>query len=267
MKSDTHRRPSPLSLAAILAGTLSILVGNAAAQEAKPRLPSAETVLDKTIEAQGGREAFEKLTNCVMKGRIAIEMGAQKAEGTLERYKAFPDLARTIVKLGNQTMESGTDGFIYWNMNPQNVTILEGDDKADSERANRFNAHLHWRQLYESVECVGKEEVDGRKCVKLIKKPPTGNPVVAYYDWKNGLPVGTDETKTTERGEELQEDRLSDYREVNGVQVPFKVVRIRKQGGQVVQTITYTYDSIQYNVEIPADMFELPEKVKEKVGK
>jgi hypothetical protein len=264
MKRYTHAeycRARPAGRALL---TLAMLVVSPAvfAQDKKPRLPSAEKVLDKTIEAQGGREAFENLTNCVKKGKLVFEVQNRKLQGTIESYRAFPDLVRTTVKLNNQNYESGSDGFVYWAVNPQGVTIYEGDEKADRERSSRFNDQLHWRQLYEKVECVGKEVVDGHKCVKIILTPPTGKPVVAYYDWKKGLPLGTDETQTTEQGERVQEDRLSDYREVNGVQVPFKVVRVIKIGGQVAQTITYTYDSIEYNVDIPADKFELPAQVK-----
>lgn len=244
-----------------------MLVGRATpalAQDTPPKLPTAEKVLDKTIEAQGGKEAFEKIKSRVTKGTIEVTAGPQSMKGTIERYEAAPDLRYTEIKLGPTVAKSGTDGFVHWDINQSNAKILEGDEKEMAIRRARFNALLYWRDLYDKVECVGKEKIDDRLCVKVVLTPRVGTPITAYYDWKNGLPSATEEVRKTAEGDLLVREQFEDYREVDGVKLPFRVRRTNTAGGQTT-TIVYTFQTIEHNT-VPPERFDLPEQIKKLRG-
>lgn len=244
----------------ILGLTLMGPVRPAAAQEDPPKLPTAEKVLDKTIAAQGGREAFEKLQSRVTKGTIELTAGPQRLKGTIERYEAAPDLRYVEVKLGQQATQLGTDGFVHWEKNQSEARILDGDEKEVSVRRSRFNALLHWRDLYDKVECVGKEKVEDRLCVKVVLTPRVGEPLTMYFDWKNGLPLASEEVRKNPQGELHIRELFEDYREVDGVKLPFRIRRTNTGGGQT-STLVYTFESIQHNTA-PSERFDLPEEVK-----
>jgi len=244
-----------------------MLVGRgtpALAQDTPPKLPTAEKVLDKTIEAQGGKEAFEKIKSRVTKGTIEVTAGPQSLKGTIERYEAAPDLRYTEIKLGPTVSKSGTDGFVHWDIKQSKAKILEGDEKEMAIRRARFNALLYWRDLYDKVECVGKEKIDDRLCVKVVLTPRVGTPITAYYDWKNGLPLGTDEVRKQGDGELRYEERYDDFRKVDDVMLPFKIKRVVSGGGQT-QTIVYVFQTIEHNT-VPPERFDLPEEIKKLQG-
>lgn len=251
-------------VAVVLGGVLLGRGAPALAQDTPPKLPTAEKVLDKTIEAQGGKEAFEKIKSRVTKGTIEVTAGPQSLKGTIERYEAAPDLRYSEVKLGPTTTRTGSDGYVHWEINQSGAKILEGDEKEAAIRRARFNALLYWRDLYDKVECVGKEKIDDHLCVKVVLTPRVGTPITAYYDWKNGLPLGTDEVRKQGDGELRYEERYDDFRKVDGVMLPFKIKRIVSGGGQT-QTIVYTFQTIEHNA-VPPERFDLPEEIKKLQG-
>lgn len=234
------------------------------AQDPSPKLPTAEKVLDKTIEAQGGKEAFEKIKSRVTKGTIEVTGGPQSLKGTIERYEAAPDLRYTEVKLGPTPTRTGSDGFVHWDISQSGAKILEGDEKEMAIRRARFNALLYWRELYDKVECVGKEKIDDHLCVKVVLTPRVGAPITAYYDWKNGLPLATEEVRKTAEGDLLVREQFEDYREVDGVKLPFRVRRTNTAGGQTTK-IVYTFQTIEHNT-VPPERFDLPEEIKKLQG-
>lgn len=251
-------------VAVVLGGVLVGRGAPALAQDTPPKLPTAEKVLDKTIEAQGGKEAFEKIKSRVTKGTIEVTAGPQSFKGTIERYEAAPDLRYSEVKLGPTPTRTGSDGFVHWEISQSGAKILEGDEKEAAIRRARFNALLYWRDLYDKVECVGKEKIDDHLCVKVVLTPRVGAPITAYYDWKNGLPLGTDEVRKQGDGELRYEERYDDFRKVDGVMLPFKIKRVVSGGGQT-QTIVYTFQTIEHN-SVPPERFDLPEEIKKLQG-
>ncbi len=252
---------SRLGLALLVPIGLILGVFPAAAQEKK--LPSAEWVLDKSIEALGGKEALKKLTCRVSKGTVEFTGGPGPAtKGTVTLYEAAPNKRRYVVQLPQLTREVGTDGEVYWELDhAQNPRLREGEEKAVAERQADFYAALHWRQHYEKVECVGDEDVEGRSCYKLVLTPKIGPPETVYYERKTGLPIKHEIVRKTELGDTPIEILLEDYREVDGIRLPFKMVRRFSTMGQP-QTAVTVWESIQHNVEIPPEKFELPGPVK-----
>jgi hypothetical protein len=248
------------ALGLVFAGTV------AWAQDEK--LPSGEKIMEKTIEGRGGREAFEKLKTRVLKGTIEVVGTGGPREGSRTRYEAAPNKRYSLVELApDGKIESGTDGDVSWELSSsQGPRIVEGQEKAQRERDSTFNALLYWRELYEKVECVGKEQVDDRPCYKVVLTPKVGTPETMYFSTKNGFPVKTEMVRMTAQGDRQIQERLEDYREVDGVQLPFRVIRQVTTIGlpqNTTQTITYTWKSIEHNVDLPADRFDLPQEVKD----
>lgn len=244
---------------AVLAGVLAS--GRVWAQE--PKLPTAEEVINKSIEALGGQAAFDKLHNRVMKG--TIEVTGQPNKISLTIYEAEPNKRYSLTDVPNVgKVESGTDGKVCWQITPMGASLLEGTDRALALRHATFNDLLHWKQLYQKVECVAQETVDDHPCYKVVMTPAEGqgNPEVAYYDSMTYLPAKTLITMKGPMGEMTLEGTPADFRKVDGILLPATLTQIQKFG-QMNQSITVTFDSIEHNVEIPADRFAMPAAVKE----
>jgi hypothetical protein len=224
------------------------------------KLPTAEEVLDKSIDALGGKAALEKQHIRVTKGTFELPPMTQK--GTLVSYEAAPNKFYQAVELpGLIQAMSGSDGEVYWEIAGQAVRILAGEEKAFKVRDSRFNAPLYWRSLYQKAECVGVENVDDHPCYKVVMTPELGNPQTYYYDCQTYLPRRMDVLLKAPEGGVRAEVHFEDYKPVDGVLFPHKINQKMTVAGRTSQQIM-TYDTIECNVDLPAERFALPAPVK-----
>lgn len=249
---------------AVVSGMALLLWAGAAIADAQEKLPPAEKIMEKTIEARGGRAAFEKLTSRVSKGRLTMEMGGQTLmDGALRRWERAPNDMYVEISIagGGGMIRSGCYEGVCWSVGPRgNATVMEGEDKEERLADARFNELLYWKDMLASVETVAKETADGKSCYKVRIKPKAGKERFVYYNRKNGLPVKMVETNETPNGTATMETVTQEYRVVDGVKIPTKIVRTIKVGEQE-QVLTFTYETIEHNVDIPDSKFRPPSAV------
>ena len=226
------------------------------AQDAK--LPDAEKILDKYVEVTGGKDAYAKLNNRVTKATLDFTAQGFKAKVTI--YAARPNKLYSVAEAeAFGKIEKGTNGEVVWEKSMMTgAQIKEGDEKASILRSAEFDAVTNWRKLHKKVECVGVEEVDGKPCYKIVMTPNDGEPETRYYDQKSGLLVKTEMKLKMPMGLIPMEIFASDYKKVDGVLVPHKA-RVSVMGQERIMTT----DSIEHNVELPADCFAVPEEIKQ----
>jgi hypothetical protein len=214
-------------------------------------------VLDKAIEATGGKAAFEKVHNRATKGTVEITPPGMK--GTLMVYEAAPSKKYVVIELeGGPKEESGTDGQVFWQISQTGARVLEGEERALHAREAVFNGELQWRKLFKKAECVGVEDVDGKPCYKIVLTPEEGRPETRYYDRKSYLLQKSEITVMTGMGEIPVKTMYTDYKKVDGMLFPLKATQ--DAGGMQQMVVTLT--SITHDAEIPADRFALPASVK-----
>ncbi|MBZ5726269.1 MAG: DUF620 domain-containing protein [Acidobacteriia bacterium] len=225
-------------------------------------LPKAETILDKFIDATGGKAAYQKIHNEMTTGAMTI--AANGISGTLTVYHAEPDKSYTEINIeGVGKLMEGTDGKVAWSLSAiQGPHVKEGEEKADALRTGRFNGELNWRDLYKQVQTAGTESVDGKDCYKVVLTPKEGNPLTHYYDKQSSLLVKSTQTAKTAMGEFPVEQTLGEYRKEGEILLPHKVMQ--KAAGQ---EIAITIDTVKYNVDIPKDRFDVPDEIKALLNK
>jgi hypothetical protein len=242
-----------------------LLVGlGATSAHAQPaeKLPKAEEILDKYVEATGGQAAYDKLNNRMSKG--TFELPALGIKGNLTIYAARPNKVYTLAESdASGKIEEGTDGHVAWELQmTTGPRVKEGEERALVMREATFDSATQWRKLYKKVECVGLEPVDGQPCYKVILTPAEGAPVTRFYDQKSGLLAKAEMNVTIPMGTIPVESYISDYKPVDGVLFPHKV-RVLAVGIERFITI----NSIEHNVKMPKDRFKLPEEVQALVEK
>jgi hypothetical protein len=214
---------------------------------------TVEQVLEKSIEATGGRAAHEKLTSTVSKG--TVEVLAQGLKGAFELYAKAPNkFVLTMNLQGLGEFLQGFDGQIGWAQNPfQGTRELEGVELAIIKREAVFNGDLKWKELFEKAELVGKQKVGEQDAYVVRLTPSVGKPVTRYYDAQTFLLLRTDETAEGEMGTMTQEVYTSDYREIDGVKVPF----LLKQHSSFADLV-FTITEVKNNVDISDSKFAKP---------
>lgn len=222
----------------------------------KADLPPAEDILERYIEVTGGRAAYEKLHNMVLRGTISITNSGQSVGVTM--YKASPNKHLQILESeGVLTLRQGFDGETLWQMNRDNVArIFDGASKVAQVNEETFNAELRLPELHEGVYMVKIEEMSGEPCYHLLLTSPQVAAQHRFYSVESGLLVARRVVQPGPRGGLSMLVEFSDYEETAGVRFPR---RFRKtQMGQEMITIM---DSVEVNVDLPTDIFDLPEEV------
>jgi len=235
---------------------LSLLAACAFAQETakKPSL-TAEEIMEKHIEALGGRARREKNTSSVSKGTLVLS--AQNIEATMQIYQKAPNKRLMVTTIpGYGEMKSGFDGQVAWSQAPnQEPKELEGAQAANAKRDAIFNNELHWRETYPKLE-LGKMAKSGGRQFYVIKATPKDGPSrTIYYDAETFLVDRIEATIESPQGTVNMKSLLSDYRDVDGLKSPFEMKQVLPTGD-----ITFKLTEIKYNVEIDDAMFAKPAK-------
>jgi hypothetical protein len=221
--------------------------------------PTGEQVLDKYIEVTGGKANYERVKSRVISGKMSIP--AQGIGGDIQMFQKAPNLSYmtiTIPQLGK--IERGFNGEIGWEKNPMTGTrVLSGEEKEQMVREATMNQELNWRNQYTKAENVGREQINGKPAYKIQMTNKNGNEETRFYDVESGLLVQSQMTVKNVQGEFPVVATPSDWREIDGVKMPFKSTQELKSMG-LEQVIAM--DKVETNVDIPADTFELPEDVK-----
>jgi zinc protease len=240
--------------------TLSIvafLIALIAAGDALAGLPTGEEIMIKGVEALGGEKVLAQHHNSMMKGKMLIS--GIEMDATI--YTAEPNLRYVLFEsamIGK--MESGCNGEVAWDLSTmQGASVKEGEELEKALFEAAFNPELHWKDRYTSIDVLAEEEIEGVACYKVVLTPAVGDSITAYIDTKTWLTVKTETVDNSSMGSVSIVTDLSDYREVDGVKVPFGI-KLLLMGAQ---KITTTLESVGFNVEIPEGVFDLPAEIQE----
>jgi zinc protease len=223
-------------------------------------LPKAETILDKYVEATGGKAAHQKNHSEISKGTFEAAM----AKGQVTSYRAEGDKSLTEIDLGSMgKLRDGSDGTVFWSLSSMmGPHLKEGPEKAQAMLSAKFNADVNWRDVFKEAKTTGTDTVEGKECYKVQLTPAEGSPITQCYDKQSNLMVKMTMTAQTPMGEQVVDSYATDYRKEGDVLVPHKI----KQS-VASQEIVINIDSVAFNVDIPADKFVLPDEIKALVKK
>jgi len=187
---------------------------------------TAEQVLEKSVEAAGGRQAIEKITSFVGKG--TLEVPSQGVVGALEVAGKAPNKRLVIVRIeGWGELRRSCDGQNAWEDRPdQGFRLLEGVEREEVLADCVFDDQAAWRKVYSKVELAGKEKIGERETYKLVLTPAKGRATTRYIDAETFLPVRMVQRRTTPQVEVEAQTDLSDYRERDGVKTPHLMKQI-----------------------------------------
>lgn len=254
------------SAAAFSMAALAILVVAGCAPGLKTpapaKIPPAELILDRYVEATGGIAAYDKLQNSVVKGALAIPAAGITLDVTV--YSARPNkLYSKAESPAVGTFERGTDGAVFWeNSTMQGARLLEGTELADALRESRFESMAYWRDLYDTVAVAGVDTVAGSPCDMIVLKTREGKPRTYFFDQKSGLLVKTVSVVPSQMGDITVEAFPSDYRKEGDILVSHKS-NMKLMSQDRVMTLT----SVAYNAAIPDSLFAIPAAVQELLKK
>jgi photosynthetic reaction center cytochrome c subunit len=219
--------------------------------EALHALPSANLLLDKYLAAVGGADALNKIKTRVQKGTI----DAFGKTYPIEIYSEAPEKRVSLSHPPTGTSVTAFNGEVGWLSMPGGfhaMTAAEGEAaRIDAEL--RFAARL--RELYQDFSVRPGETIAGRPTYLVVAKAPAKPTLNLYFDQENGLLLRLVRFAETPLGRNPTEIDYSDYREADGVKIPYRWTLVRPGGA-----FTIRVESVQQNVPVDEKLFVMPEQ-------
>jgi predicted O-methyltransferase YrrM/HEAT repeat protein len=215
------------------------------AQTSMKSLPVLDSVLEAYLEASGGREALLRVENRLCSGRLTwLFPDGNPSELVIpaQVFASGPDRWRLLLDTSHGPMAMGFDGRDGWVQNSDRIYM---DDKQQmSSLAFLFSAQgpLHPADYFPDLALVSKETVAGRALFRVEPRASGNQNNCLYFDARSGLLVKI--------GDDLE---LGDYREVQGITLPFRIAVKRGKN-----TATYTFDRVEYNAPLSLDKTSRP---------
>ncbi|HMO26526.1 MAG TPA: hypothetical protein PKB10_09665 [Tepidisphaeraceae bacterium] len=228
---------------------------------AQASLPSGKQIIEQSIEKAGGREAASKVRTRITE--LTMSIPTVNIDGRMTLTQDADNALVEVELAGMGKTRTGLSNGVVWEDSPMTgVRIVEGAEREQQLRTFKLNSDLDYEKYYESIETVGKEEVDGRNAFKIKLTPKTGSPETRYYDAENFQLLKLEGSVESAMGQIQMVSKFSDYKEFDGLLTPTTVTQT-VQGMELITKVT----SIRNNVEIAPGTFELPESVKQMLNK
>jgi photosynthetic reaction center cytochrome c subunit len=194
--------------------------------------PAAADILEKYVAALGGEEAIKKINSRVMKGSIH----AGGSDSPIELFTKAPNKRISISHMGDRESITAFDGTVGWLGNtgrpPREMSPAESEAAGlDAE----FALALRLKEMFQQLRPGRPEEINGVQCVSLFGTRQGKPPVRFYFDAKTGLLQRLVRYGETPMGRNPTQIDYADYREVDGVKIPFRWTLSRPNGRFTIQ--------------------------------
>jgi len=204
------------------------------------------------VQAIGGREAWSKLHSRTSLGKIVVP--SMSLTGTVMIHEKAPNKVLLVVILAGQAFRQGYDGTIGWSEDPQDgMKEKTGAQLEEAQRDADFYRPLHMEKTYTKLSVVGKEKVGERDAWVIQADLPEGGSDKLFFGAESGLILRAVSQQHTENGVTAVAEDFKDYREVDGVKLPFEIVQVNGNS-----SLTITLDEVRHNVELDDSEFVEP---------
>ena len=186
-------------------------------------IASAQTVDDivaSNLAAKGGADKLKAVQTMRLTGTISAR--GMTAPFTISSKR--PNLARQETEIQGMPMVRGFDGTTPWMMSSGQVREITGPEaQATRDQADFDSPLVDFRAKGNTVELVGTDTVDGVKVYHLKVTTKAGQVQQYFLDAETGLERQTAVTISQNGGEATIVSTLSDYRDVDGLKIPFSI--------------------------------------------
>ena len=225
--------------------------GGPGAPPRPPALPAADALLQKYVLALGGADALEKITSRVEKGTITAFGNRQFP---IEVFAKAPNKRMSVMHMENGESITAFDGQTGWlafgQRPPREMTAPEAEGAL-------LDADFHFatdiKQLYNRFRVFPPEKVGDHEAYVVVARAEGRPPLRLFFDKDSGLLVRLIRNEDTPLGMNPTQIDYADFRDAEGVKVPYRWTLARPGGRFTIQV-----DEIQQNVPVDDAKFAMP---------
>ena len=223
--------------------------GNTAAARPPAKVPTVDQILDRYLQAMGGAAAIQRVSTRIEKGTSIA--GDNKLP--YEAYSKAPDKRVSIThEPDGDTINvfDGTSGWLEITAPSPPGRDLTPSEAAGAKLDTALNFALDVRQILQGLSLLAPETIDGKEMYVVSGKPKDMKDVRLYFDTQTGLLTRVLRYTEVPLGFSPVQIDYADYRDVDGVKIPFRRSQARPSGRSAIQI-----DTVRQNVPIDESKF------------
>ena len=217
-----------------------------------PVPPTADQIIAKYIDAIGGPAAIDKMKTRVMKGTFA---GFNGVEVPFEADLAAPDKFHIIVTTPQGTQERGSNGKVTWEKGPRGVNELTNPVLDQMKSMFLSFSNIKLKEEFPRLRLGGRDKIGDRNVVIVSGTTADNHRARLFFDAGTGLLLRRISYTETMIGVIPEQIDFEDYRDVDGVKLPFTVKISSVEPGLVS---TRKYSEIKMNAPVDDSKFKMP---------
>jgi outer membrane lipoprotein-sorting protein len=216
---------------------------------------TAQDILAKHIEAQGGAKALAAIKDTTVSGNMDLVSYGMSASLTM--YQKEPNKMRMDIEVMGMVITQAYDGEIAWMINPQTGATEQMPENMTQEfkrQALGNDALLNPEKYGIKYDFTGKEKIDDKEYLVLTQTTADGHVTTLYLDPATYLTYKTKGKTIGQSGEEVMaESIVSDYKKVDGVLLAHSMTTY--QDGQEFMRMTIT--KVAFNAGLEDSLFQM----------
>ena len=217
-----------------------------------PAPPTADQILAKYTDAIGGQAAIDKMKTRVTKGTYA---GFNGAELQFEASLSAPDKFYVSVTTPQGTSERGSDGKVTWEKNARGVNELTNPVLDQMKSMFLFFNNIKLKEEFPRLRLGGRDKIGDRNVVIVSGTTVDNHRARLFFDTETGLLLRRISYTETMIGVIPEQVDFEDYRDVDGLKLPFTIKISSVEPGLVS---TRKYSEIKLNVPVDDSKFKMP---------
>jgi photosynthetic reaction center cytochrome c subunit len=228
----------------------SASAGNADMPKLPTNLPTASQLLENYIRAAGGATAIESITSRIAKGSETF----RDQSTSIEVFTQAPNKQAVVRHYREGDSVTVFDGQAAWyGTSGRPARGLHGADLDAAGLDADLQFPLHIRQYYSELHVEYSEKIGERETYVLSCVREGQPPAKFYFDAQSSLLVRVVRYKESALGLDPQQIDYSDYRDVDGVRMPFRITISEPMSSSTIQI-----DEVQENVPVDETKFSRP---------
>lgn len=187
-----------------------------------PEGVTAESVINDYIKAIGGKEKLDAVKD--MSIMMTASISGMPMEAQAKTLKKRPNLFLTEMTVaGFGTVQKAYfDGKKAETSGMQGSSVLEGEELEEVKKQYAFFSETNYLSNGYKLNLTSINMVDGEKAYTL-EVDKNGEVQTEYYSVETGLKLREEATVETPEGELTVSQSYSDYRDIDGVMIPFQI--------------------------------------------
>ena len=214
--------------------------------------PTIDEVIARYTRAIGGSDAIESLNTRTSRGTETTtnRMTAVQAN-PIEIFQAVPNKLLIIRNTPQGKSLEGFDGLKGWTKDTRGQREITSKELVELKREADFFKYLRIRETYPQLRLLSRERVRDREAFVVGATSREDSREKLYFDVETGLLVRRFVAFKTAFGSIPDVTDFDDYRQVNGVKLPFRTAWSRAPFGVVRE-----FNEIKLNATVEATRFQ-----------